>query len=225
MSGYGGYQANVAEMNGNVQECSKPDTSKKKTFQTFVRANIQDDKLTVDLDSLQAQGPGLYYLDNQHGCECGLKEARDIQVSQPGINFSGGAGWIAEKGCLIDNDSDLRQDKDKLTNKKEINQIVERLFGTTPNISRGFHNVDVESVLISSNFSTDQKPCNSLAGVSIGNYFTPMVPKLKEEVQDPKHIIPEDSQTDWVRGGLPTRQMVRNDDYLRRCQDKTAEAN
>jgi hypothetical protein len=225
MSGYSGYQGNVAEMNGNVQECAKPDTSKKNTFQTFVKANIHDDKLTVDLDSLQAQGPGLYYLDNQNGCECGLKEARDIQVSQPGINFSGGVGWIAEKGCLVDNDSGLRQDKDKLTNKKEINQIVERLFGTTPNISKGFHNVDVESVLISSNFSTDQKPCNSLAGVSIGNFFTPMVPKLKEEVQDPKHIIPEDSQNDWVRGGLPTRQMVRNDDYLRRCQDKTAEAN
>jgi hypothetical protein len=225
MSGYSGYQGNVAEMNGNVQECAKPDTSKKKTFQTFVKANINDDKLTVDLDSLQSQGTGLYYLDNQHGCECGLKEARDIQVSQPGINFSGGVGWIAENGCLIDNDSGLRQDKDKLTNKKEINQIVERLFKTTPGISRGFHNVDVESVLISSNFSTDQKPCNSLAGVSIGNYFTPMIPKLKEEVQDSNHIIPEDSQRDWVRGGLPTRQMVRNDDYLRRCQDKTAEAN
>tara|TARA_B110000285_G_C15067602_1_gene586051 strand:- start:22 stop:699 length:678 start_codon:yes stop_codon:yes gene_type:complete len=225
MSGYSGYQGNVAEMNGNVQECAKPDTSKKKTFQTFVKANINDDKLTVDLDSLQSQGTGLYYLDNQHGCECGLKEARDIQVSQPGINFSGGVGWIAENGCLIDNDSGLRQDKDKLTNKKEINQIVERLFKTTPGISRGFHNVDVESVLISSNFSTDQKPCNSLAGVSIGNYFTPMIPKLKEEVQDSNHIIPEDSQRDWVRGGLPTRQMVRNDDYLRRCQDKTAVAN
>ena len=45
--------------------------------------------------------------------------------------------------------------------------------------------------------------------------------KLKEEVQDNKHIIPEDSKMDWVRGGLPTRQMVRNADYLRRCQEKT----
>ena len=26
---------------------------------------------------------------------------------------------------------------------------------------------------------------------------------------------------DWLRGGLPTRQMVRNADYLRRCQEKT----
>ena len=48
-----------------------------------------------------------------------------------------------------------------------------------------------------------------------------MIPKLKTEIQDKKHIIPEDSKQDWVRGGLPTRQMVRNSDYLRRCQQKT----
>jgi hypothetical protein len=225
MTGYSGYEGNVAEMNGNVQECAKPDTSKKNSFQTFVRANIHDDRLTVDLDSLQSQGPGLYYMDNQNGCECGLKEARSIQVSQPGINFSGGYGWIAEKGCLVDNDSDLRQDKDKLTNLRDINQVVERLFLTTPDISKGYRDIDVESVLISSDFASDQKPCDSLAGVSLGNYFTPMIQKLSEEVQDPIHIVPEDSKSDWVRGGLPTRQMVRNADYLRRCQEKTMPSN
>ena len=90
MSGYSGYEGHAAPMEGSVQECAKPDLSKKNSFQTFVRANIRDDRLTVDLDSLQSQGPGLYYMDNQNGCECGLKEARSIQVSQPGINFSGG---------------------------------------------------------------------------------------------------------------------------------------
>ena len=221
MTGYSGYEDNAAELQGSVQDCAKPDTSKKNTFQTFVKANIHDDKLTVDLDALQSQGPLLYHLDNQNGCECGLKEARDIQVSQPGINFSGGFGWIAEKGCLVDNDSVLRQEKDKLTNQREINQIIERFSLTTRNLEKGFHDVDVESVIRAGDFASDQKPCNSLAGVSLGNYFTPMVPKLKKEVQDPIHIIPEDSSNDWVRGGLPTRQMVRNADYLRRCQEKT----
>ena len=42
---------------------------------------------------------------------------------------------------------------------------------------------------------------------------------------NPKYIIPEDSQNDWVRGGLPTRQMIRNADYLRRCQEKTMPSN
>ena len=221
MSGYSGYQGNVAEMNGNVQECAKPDTQKKNTFQTFVRANIHDDKLTVDLDNLVSQGPGLYHLDNPFGCECGLKEAKEIQTSQPGIHLKGGVGWIAENGCLVDNDSSLRQDKGMLTNKNEINQIVERLFLTTPNLKKGKYNVDLETVLINSDSTTDQKPCDSLAGVSLGNYFTPMISKLSEEIQDTNHIIPEDSKADWLRGGLPTRQIVRNADYLRRCQEKT----
>ena len=48
-----------------------------------------------------------------------------------------------------------------------------------------------------------------------------MIPKLHEEVQNEKHIIPEDSMQSLVRGCLPTRQMARNEDYLRRCQQKT----
>jgi hypothetical protein len=219
---YGQYAEHVFQPEpDNVNECQNANTDKKKSFQTFIKGNLHDDKLTVDLDNLQSQGPGLYHLDNQFGCECGLKEAREIQVSQPGINLNGGFGWIAEKGCLVDNDTTLRQDKSRLTNSNDINQIVERLFTTTPNLSRGYHDVDVESVLINSDSSTDQKPCNGNAGVSIGNYFTPMIPKLSQEVQDTKHIVPEDSLSEWVRGGLPTRQIVRNADYLRRCQEKT----
>ena len=222
---YGGYIENVdnafKSQIESVEECQNADTSKKKSFQTFIKGNIHDDKLTVDLDNLQSLGPGLYHMDNQFSCECGLKEAQSIQVSQPGIHLKGGFGWIAEKGCLIDNDTTLRQDKSRLTNTNDINQIVERLFITTPNLNRGFHDVDVESVLINSDSSKDQKPCNGNAAVSIGNYFTPMIQKLSEEVQDTKHIVPEDSLKEWVRGGLPTRQIVRNADYLRRCQEKT----
>ena len=221
---YGRYNENVidSQLNmQNVQDCVNPDTSKKKSFQTFQRAGINDDKLTVDLDNLISLGPGLYHLDNQYGCECGLKEAKEIQVSQPGIHLKGGLGWIAEKGCLVDNDTKLRQDESKMTNKNDINQIIERLFITTPDLRRGFHDVDVETVLLNSESIKDQKPCNGSAGFSSGNYFLPMIQKLSDEVQDTNHIIPEDSMNEWVRGGLPTRQMVRNSDYLRRCQQKT----
>jgi len=170
---------------------------------------------------MQSQGPGYYHMDNQYGCECGLKEAREIQTSQPGINFKGGCGWSGEKGCLVDIDSQLRANKDRLTNKRQIFQLTERLSLTTPNLHKGFFDVDVESVIRPGDFTTDQRSCGPLSGVTIGNYFTPMIPKLKEEIQDPTHIIPEDSRGDWVRGGLPTREMIRNDDYMRRCQEKT----
>ena len=113
--------------------------------------------------------------------------------------------------------------QNKLTNKREINQITERLFATTPNLKFGHHDVDVESVIRPGVSTTDQRPCGPLSGVTIGNYFTPMIPKLQDEVQNIKHIIPEDSMQSWVRGGLPSRQMQRNQDYLRRCQEKTHE--
>ena len=47
-----------------------------------------------------------------------------------------------------------------------------------------------------------------------------MIQKLEEEIQNTENIIPEDSLDNWVRGGLPTRQIVRNLDYMRRVQQK-----
>ena len=43
---------------------------------------------------------------------------------------------------------------------------------------------------------------------------------LKKEVQNTDHIIHEDSEKTWVRGGLPTRQIMRNIDYEKRCEVK-----
>ena len=47
-----------------------------------------------------------------------------------------------------------------------------------------------------------------------------MIQKLENEVQNAKNIIPEDSMESWVRGGIPSRQIARNIDYLKRCNQK-----
>ena len=56
---------------------------------------------------------GQYVLDNMYGCGCGLKDARKVRLSQAAINFEE-VSWIGEKGCLVDNDTKLRQNNDKL---------------------------------------------------------------------------------------------------------------
>jgi hypothetical protein len=207
--------------NSSLQGCTNFDANQKDSFQTFQQANLWSEDLTVQLENNQSSGPGNYHLDNQYGCECGLKEARSIQTSQPGIHLKGGLGWSGENGCLVDTDSKLRQNTEILTNRRTINQLTERLSATTPNLSKGYYDVDTESIIRPGDFASDQKPCIGTTEATFGNYFLPMIPKLKNEVQDHKHIIPEDSKQDWVRGGLPSRQMVRNKDYLRRCQEKT----
>jgi len=207
-------------MSLDLQNCTNLETGKS-GFNTFKEASLISDNLLVQLDNKQAQGPGNYHLDNQNSCECGLKEARSIQTSQPGIHLKGGVGWSGENGCLVDTDSNLRQNTEILTNRRVINQLTTRLSSTTPNYSKGYYDVDTESIIRPGDFASDQKPCIGTTEATFGNYFIPMIPKLKTEVQDNKHIIPEDSKQDWVRGGLPTRQMIRNEDYLRRCQEKT----
>jgi len=221
-TGYGNF-ADPKNGNKQVSACTEQEANAKE-FNLFTKASLLSDPVAVDLDIIQSQGPGYYTMENMNGCGCELKDAREVQLSQPMINFHGGNGWIGEKGCLVDTDSNLREASDKLTDKKYINQLVERPHLTSANLVKGFHDVDVESVIRSSITASDDKACNSLTGVTIGNYFTPMIPKLQDEVQNPVHIIPEDSMQSWVRGGLPSRQMQRNTDYLRRCQEKTYES-
>ena len=218
-TGYGNF-ADPKNGNKQVSACTEQEANAKE-FNLFTKASLLSDPVAVDLDIIQSQGPGYYTMENMNGCGCELKDAREVQLSQPMINFHGGNGWIGEKGCLVDTDSNLREASDKLTDKKYINQLVERPHLTSANLVKGFHDVDVESVIRSSITASDDKACNSLTGVTIGNYFTPMIPKLQDEVQNPVHIIPEDSMNSWIRGGLPSRQIARNADYLDRCQRKT----
>ena len=220
-SGYGSF-ADPKNSNREVSSCLQQEANAKE-FNLFTKASLLSDPVAVDLDIIQSQGPGYYTMENMNGCGCELKDARDVQLSQPMINFQGGKGWMGENGCLIDTDSQLRESEDRLTNKRYIHQLTERPHLTTGNLVRGHYDVDVETVIQSSNFSSDDRSCNSLTGVTIGNYFTPMIPRLQDEIQDINHIIPENSMDTWVRGGLPTRQMQRNADYMRRCQEKSVE--
>ena len=46
-------------------------------------------------------------------------------------------------------------------------------------------------------------------------HLTPMVKCLSDNVQNTDHII--DENHGWVRSGVPSRQMIRNKDYLEKC--------
>jgi hypothetical protein len=216
-----GYRSHAnPETNGSGPvECVAKESSK--DFELYTKASIKDDPVAIDLEIIQSLGPGNYFLNNTYGCDCGQKDAREVQLSQVTMNFNGNFGWMGEKGCLIDTDTALRQNTDLLTNKNYIHQLVERPQLTTRDLSRGYFDVDNESVIRNGHVTTDDKACSPLSGITIGNYFEPLIPKLRDEVQDLNHIIPENVMDSWIRGGLPTRQIQRNSDYLRQCREKS----
>ena len=46
-------------------------------------------------------------------------------------------------------------------------------------------------------------------------HMTPMIECLKKNIQNKNHIIEE--EVGWVRSGIPSRQVIRNKDYLKKC--------
>lgn len=180
--------------------------------------SLHDDIFEKDLRTAQSISVGNYEISNFYPKDCGQTKARDIQLSQPNVNFIGGKGWIGYDGCLIDTDTDLRFKES--TNKRYINQLQERLVKTSPYI-RGILNVDIESSLLPGDKTDSRKAVGDFAGVSIyDRQVTPLIPKLQQEVQDPNHIIQENADKEWIHGGVPTRQIMRNIDYLKRCNNQ-----
>ena len=211
MSGYHGkLETNVHDF--QLQKCSTNEIDKE--FSLNNQTTLNNDPATSTLKDQQSIGIGNYYLDNMYGCECELKSARDIQLSEPTVNFEGGKGWIGEKGCLIDNDSKLRTNN--LTDKRYIHQL--KNLQNMGFFGKGEYNVETESVIRQGNSTFVSRPCNILSGSStLDLSFTPMIDNLQNKIQNTKHIIPEDSMNAWPRGGLPSRQIMKNNDYNNRC--------
>jgi hypothetical protein len=98
------------------------------------------------------------------------------------------------------------------SSRKELDT---RLFPGAPLMSNGqsiLKNPDLSSRLKYGEDTRSSKSANALSSYSANN-FIPLVPALAENVQNVEHIIP----TFYVRGGMSTRTVVRNIDYLKSC--------
>ena len=73
-------------------------------------------------------------------------------------------------------------------------------------------NPDLSSRLKYGEDTRVSKSVNNATAYSANN-FIPLVPNLAENVQNTDHIIP----TYWVRGGMSSRTVVRNIDYMKSC--------
>ena len=116
---------------------------------------------------------------------------------------------------IIDTSTDIRNGKDSNLNLKSKKELDTRLFPGTPLVSRGqsvLKNPDLSSRLKYGEDTRVTKSNNVATAYSADN-FIPLVPHLAENVQNTEHIIP----TYWVRGGMSTRTVIRNIDYLKSC--------
>lgn len=123
-------------------------------------------------------------------------------------------------GHVIDNHSQVRYGAVE-SRPKPCQQLFTRPYATVPYMGRGSGNSEIESVLKSGK-QTHHQGHVSLEKNQIRTYnntITPLVPNLKMQVQNPVNLIPYDNDPAWVRGGAPTRQIVKDLDYYERSKD------
>lgn len=94
-------------------------------------------------------------------------------------------------------------------------ELDTRLFPGAPLMTVGqseLKNTDLSSRLKFGEDTRTSKSANATTSYSANN-FIPLVPSLAENVQNVEHIIP----TFWVRGGMSSRAVIRNIDYMKSC--------
>ena len=180
---------------------------------TNIMTAINDDVCAVKQDYQESVMAGMYTLSNFKSCDCNHDNIINTALSNASIFINDGYGSVGNNGCLIDNNSSIRTGE--LTNKNCKNQLLSRI-NNNPNMSRGPLDICAQSVICSPEFLTENKGCNTATVVDY-NRFVPFVPCLKNNIQAPIHIIPEMSNPSWVRGGISTRDLVKNTNYLNSC--------
>ena len=209
-------ELNFDKNNTMVQKernCIERDGSKK--FNVNYKAMSYDDKCFVDIDTRQSIGPGNYGITNLYDCECLIPNTVKNATDNVCMNFTNGYG--TENACVIDDGSKLRIGLHKKYPKCN-QQLFERPYKTVPYMGKGVFNADEDSVLKFAEDTRLKRSSNTLSAVTLVNQWTPLVDHLYSSVQDPKHIVQESVQSDWRRGGLLSRNIVRDYNYNIVCK-------
>lgn len=192
----------VAKPMGNILR----DLEKNEVWHSQSRTHY--DSKEIIKSTKESLAPGLYQTNYMGECQCEIPDPQNVAMSYPTMLARDGYGWTSKDGCNIANDTELRLGK-KITAYKGPKSLRTRVFVGGPNLARGEYYADVESKIRPGEPTTAGRSVNVLSGVSI-NRFTPMLESLAQTIQNPQHIIPEDACQGWIRGGMSSRNLVRD---------------
>ena len=178
------------------------------TFNNITR--LGDDKSDLSQRSVRNSNASSYMLDNFRPA-CPMGSAIDFATSQPNVNFTG-SHQVGIGGCNIDENSNLLLTS--LNRPKCRISLLQRPFATVPFLGRGKSNAVLESQIQQGDLANNRKSAYPSSEFSYGPYvFTPLVPSLKATIANPANLIEGVAADGWIRGGVPSRELVRDKEY------------
>ena len=163
----------------------------------------RDDLCGIQSFYSQSVGPGRYMTTNLVPKATGVNP---LAVNQLLIYPREGYGL---NNAAIDADSILRNQIAFKNNRCQI-RPQSRPFLTVPYMAGGYPSRDVESLLMHSEQVRMGKECGTVTEQFFSQQYTPMIPILKQNIQNPKNLVPEVAAAGWVHGGIPTRSYLRD---------------
>jgi hypothetical protein len=177
---------------------------------TFLNmGRIGMDKCSLSETELQNVKGADYTLTNHFSSDCNMTKPMGLALSQPNMNYKG-SNQVGMGGCNIDQNSQLLLGS-QITHGSEKITLNERMFRTVPYLGKGRGDIDLESQLSQGESLINKKSVNPSSEVSYINYKNyPLIPSVAESLANPAAHIEDNADENWIRGGLPSRDLVRD---------------
>jgi hypothetical protein len=133
----------------------------------------------------------------------------DFATRQPNVFFKGSSS-LGPGGCNVDDSTFLA--KSVLTNNHIKISLHERPYKSVPYLGKGNVDVTTENNLFWGDTLREKKSSvlmNEKQLVDLENF--PLM--NKERFTDPRRHIEQSASSEWIRGGVPSREIYKNKDY------------
>ena len=150
---------------------------------------------------------------HKHMYQHNILNKKNIDHSHLRIHGLNNQNDFDKHGRFIDVSTRLRNSNENTRQPKK--ELDTRVFPGSPYMGRGQGILEYTDINSRLNFGEDTRTSksNNITSSYSANNFIPLVPHIAENIQNPEHIIP----TYWVRGGMSTRTVLNNIDYLKSC--------
>ncbi len=178
------------------------------------RTRIGNDTCSITAREAQNNEMGSYNTTNYFLKECGMKKPIAFATQQPSMFYNGGFGPCGAGGCNITSDSKLKIGTIQTHPKCKIS-LWERPFKTVPYLGRGSSNPVLESHIQQGDMVTNKKSISTVSDQCFMGYSNyPLIPSIANSVTNPANLVEGVADEGWIRGGLPSRELQKDQDYL-----------